>query len=365
MTTVNIFEKSKIRDRFVVSETLSNFDRYYRVNQNNRTVTIDLSQINPQENSGPFIVFLGQANDTLVIPKGWTLFLKTPSKVSLTQQLEFAGLIINAIDVTNKGTIRVQEDIILEDANQPISNTENTFIGIEIGLPNQDTLFLNQGQVITKTTFTLGRNSNKFSKKKNKAVPEANAFTFATFSVLTDALDNQGDIIYQLPEMVGYTQKELSAIINRFGTDEEQQPIFYPIIQLLNDNSITFSNTGNILFQPPTQLQPCQCQFRSPPSYALIFADAPDTTSVGNIVIYVNASVVTQSLSPEQVKFVKEWNITLSEGLQPNTRTAAKGIIYRYQQQSQKLPCCFQDQLQLQRLADRYQNFLDGIPTKI
>ena len=48
--------------------------------------------------------------------------------------------------------------------------------------------------------------------------------------------------------MVGYTQKELSAIINRFGTDEEQQPIFHPIIQLLNDNIFIYDmklNTSN------------------------------------------------------------------------------------------------------------------------
>ena len=171
MTTVNIFEKRKLRN-YVSSDTLSNFDRFYRVNYQKRTVTVNVPENLFVDENDVFVgIYLTDVN--IVIPKGWTLDVVQNQTANISQIINQGedgcvaslGLLGNST-LLNQGNISANQVITITNVNQvttvppDFDGLSLVVISIEEDTPTESNL-TNQGVITTQGKIILGKNTSQ------------------------------------------------------------------------------------------------------------------------------------------------------------------------------------------------------------
>jgi hypothetical protein len=365
MTTVNIFEKRKLRN-YVNSLTLSNFDRFYRVDYQKRTVTVKVPENLFVEDS---LVFFGilLTDVNVVIPKGWTLDVVQNQTANISQiinQGEEGGVaslgLFGNSTLLNQGNISANQVITITNVNQvttlppDFGGLSLVVIAIEEDTPTESNL-TNQGVITTQGKIILGKNTSQLdSKKKLFSDP------ILLLENISGVLNNQGILAIFVPEYPGYSQAELNTVL----TDSDVRGLLYVygVLNLIN-------NSGTVLIIPPIRLDPCRCQLQILPHLYFLDVDLPlNSGSIGSIISYASGLIESDTTKP-QIKIPRGWNqvVTLEiDGpsgslnflLPANVTNSALAFQYQFQQQIRQVPCCYWDIQAIRRLANRYQYFL-------
>ena len=378
MSTIKIFEKSKLRQR-VTPPTRQNFDRYYRVDYSTRTVSIDIPENKlvrvVQNNTGGSIGIILK-NVNVVIPKGWTLDIVQKQTLDVSQIVKKAeqrvsGTGILALEqddkdiVVNRGTIRINQVITFTNINQIVKIPNelgiSTFAALGGVLPQLASRIENKGIITTQGKIILGKNTSQLDSKKRLFLQPLIEIT-----PFLEPIFNEGIIAIFVPEYPGYSQAELNTVKPSDGGPVSG--LFYAYYTFTQ----ALKQSGTVLLVPPIRLDPCRCQLQILPH--LYFSASIETGGSGRIISYASGLTLspTKTDSPlPQIEVPRGWNqfvrVTTFDfqsgqeevfSLPPNVTNSALALQYQFQQQIRKVPSCYWDIQAIRRLANRYQNFL-------